>query len=48
MRLSVRIMLLQRVGLIPDVDVRPTLAAIRAGCEEVLERAIERIEAGAN
>ncbi|HEY8174515.1 MAG TPA: S41 family peptidase [Gemmatimonadaceae bacterium] len=32
---------LQRVGLQPDVVVRPTLAGIRAGRDEVLERAIE-------
>jgi C-terminal processing protease CtpA/Prc len=38
---------LQRIGLIPDVDVRPTIAGIRAGRDEVLEKAIEVIEAGA-
>jgi C-terminal processing protease CtpA/Prc len=32
---------LQRVGLQPDVVVRPTLAGIRAGRDEVLERAVE-------
>jgi C-terminal processing protease CtpA/Prc len=31
---------LQRVGLQPDVLVRPTIAGIRAGRDEVLERAI--------
>jgi C-terminal processing protease CtpA/Prc len=31
---------LQRVGLKPDVLVRPTLAGIRAGRDEVLERAV--------
>jgi C-terminal processing protease CtpA/Prc len=31
---------LQRVGLKPDVLVRPTLAGIRAGRDEVLERAL--------
>jgi C-terminal processing protease CtpA/Prc len=31
---------LQRVGLRPDVVVRPTLAGIRAGRDEVLERAL--------
>ena len=31
---------LQRVGLQPDVVVRPTLAGIRAGRDEVLERAL--------
>jgi C-terminal processing protease CtpA/Prc len=38
---------LQRIGLIPDVDVRPSIAGIRAGRDEVLEKAIEVIEAGA-
>lgn len=32
---------LQRVGLQPDVVVRPTLAGIRAGRDEVLERALK-------
>jgi len=32
---------LQRIGLQPDVVVRPTLAGIRAGRDEVLERALE-------
>ena len=31
---------LQRVGLKPDVVVRPTIAGIRAGRDEVLERAV--------
>jgi C-terminal processing protease CtpA/Prc len=31
---------LQRVGLKPDVLVRPTIAGIRAGRDEVLERAL--------
>ena len=31
---------LQRVGLIPDVEVKPTIAGIRAGRDEVLEKAI--------
>jgi C-terminal processing protease CtpA/Prc len=31
---------LQRIGLQPDVPVRPTLAGIRAGRDEVLERAM--------
>lgn len=33
----------QRVGIIPDVEVRPTIAGIRAGRDEVLEEAIRRI-----
>lgn len=32
---------LQRIGIQPDVPVRPTLAGIRAGRDEVLERALE-------
>jgi hypothetical protein len=31
---------LQRIGLIPDLEVRPTITAIRAGRDEVLERAV--------
>jgi hypothetical protein len=31
---------LQRVGLTPDVPVTPTIAGIRAGRDEVLERAV--------
>jgi C-terminal processing protease CtpA/Prc len=31
---------LQRIGLVPDVPVRPTIAGIRAGRDEVLERAV--------
>ncbi|WP_332861732.1 S41 family peptidase [Janthinobacterium svalbardensis] len=33
----------QRVGIIPDIEVRPTLAGIRAGRDEVLEAAIAEI-----
>ncbi|HEX7289357.1 MAG TPA: S41 family peptidase [Candidatus Angelobacter sp.] len=32
---------LQRVGLKPDIEVRPTLKGIRAGKDEVLERAVD-------
>jgi C-terminal processing protease CtpA/Prc len=35
---------LQRVGLQPDVEVHPTLAGIRAGTDEVLEKAIDYLE----
>jgi hypothetical protein len=35
---------LQRVGLVPDVWVAPTIAGIRAGRDEVLEAAIELLE----
>lgn len=37
---------LQRVGLVPDVFVRPTIAGIRAGRDEVLERALRYLRAG--
>jgi C-terminal processing protease CtpA/Prc len=33
----------QRIGIVPDVLVRPTIAGIRAGRDEVLEEAIRRI-----
>ena len=36
----------QRVGIVPDVEVRPTLQGLRAGRDEVLERAIEYIRTG--
>ena len=31
---------LQRVGLVPDIEVRPTTGGVRAGRDEVLERAL--------
>jgi len=37
---------LQRVGIKPDVAVEPTLAGIRAGRDEVLERAVAFINSG--
>ncbi len=37
---------LQRVGLIPDIEVHPTIEGIRAGRDEVLERALSNIEKG--
>ena len=33
----------QRVGIIPDFQVKPTIAGIRAGRDEVLEEALRRI-----
>jgi len=33
----------QRVGIVPDVVVKPTIAAVRAGKDEVLDEAIRRI-----
>ena len=35
---------LQRIGLVPDVPVRPTIAGIRAGRDEVLERALRYLQ----
>jgi C-terminal processing protease CtpA/Prc len=35
---------LQRVGLKPDVEARPTLAGLRAGRDEVLERALRYLD----
>lgn len=32
----------QRVGIVPDLEVRPTIAGIRAGRDEVLEAAVSR------
>ena len=37
---------LQRVGLLPDIEVRPTIEGIRGGRDEVLERAIAYVEQG--
>ena len=37
---------LQRAGLTPDIEVRPTIAGIQAGRDEVLDRAIAYLEAG--
>jgi C-terminal processing protease CtpA/Prc len=33
----------QRIGIIPDVEVRPTIAGIRSGRDEVLEAALRQI-----
>jgi C-terminal processing protease CtpA/Prc len=33
----------QRIGIIPDVEVRPTIVGIRAGRDEVLEAALRHI-----
>ena len=33
----------QRIGIIPDVISRPTIAGIRAGRDEVLEEALRQI-----
>ena len=33
----------QRVGIVPDIVVKPTIKGIREGKDEVMERAIELI-----
>jgi len=33
----------QGVGIVPDLEVRPTIAGIRAGRDEVLEAAVRRV-----
>ena len=33
----------QRVGIIPDIEVKPTLGGIRSGRDEVLEAALRHI-----
>ncbi|MCP5104009.1 MAG: hypothetical protein GY950_11550 [bacterium] len=35
----------QRVGILPDIEVRPTIAGLQAGRDEVLEKALEYIAA---
>lgn len=36
----------QRVGIVPDIEVRPTVRGIRAGRDEVLERALAYLRTG--
>lgn len=36
----------QRIGIVPDIKVEPTIEGIRAGKDEVLERALQFIETG--
>jgi len=36
-------LLTQRTGIVPDVEVKPTIAGIRAGRDEVLEAALRQI-----
>jgi len=37
----------QRVGIVPDVEVRPTVAGLRAGRDEVMEAAYQALDPGA-
>jgi len=34
----------QRIGIVPDLEVKPTIAGIREGRDELLEAAIRLIE----
>jgi C-terminal processing protease CtpA/Prc len=34
----------QRIGIVPDIEIKPTIEGIRAGRDEVLEKAIEWIK----
>jgi C-terminal processing protease CtpA/Prc len=34
----------QRIGIIPDIEVKPTIAGIREGRDEVLEEALRQIQ----
>lgn len=36
----------QRIGIIPDIEVKPTIKGIKKGKDEILDRAIEFIETG--
>ena len=35
----------QRIGIIPDIEIKPTIKGIRAGKDELVEKAIELINA---
>lgn len=36
----------QRIGIVPDIEIKPTIKGIQEGRDEVLERAIQFIETG--
>lgn len=36
----------QRIGIIPDIEIKPTIKGIQEGKDEVLDRAIQFIETG--
>jgi len=36
----------QRIGIVPDIEVKPTIAGIKQGKDEVLERAITYLQTG--
>jgi hypothetical protein len=33
----------QRIGIVPDIEIKPTIAGIRARRDEVLEQALRQI-----
>ncbi len=37
---------LQKVGILPQIKIRPTVAGIRAGKDELLDRALAYIASG--
>ena len=36
----------QRIGIIPDIEIKPTILGIQQGKDEVLDRALQFIETG--
>jgi C-terminal processing protease CtpA/Prc len=36
----------QRIGIVPDIEVKPTIKGFRQGRDELLERAIKIINGG--
>lgn len=44
MKYSIRQRKTQRIGIVPDIEVKPTIKGIQEGQDEVLEKAIEMIE----
>jgi C-terminal processing protease CtpA/Prc len=36
----------QRIGIVPDIEVKPTIKGISEGRDEVLEKAVQLIKAG--
>jgi hypothetical protein len=38
----------QRVGIVPDIEVKPTITGIRAGRDELVEEAVRQILGGAH
>jgi C-terminal processing protease CtpA/Prc len=33
----------QRIGIIPDIEIKPTVAGVRSGRDEVMEEALRQI-----